>query len=160
MGVGGGVTGLRSGAQHRQRDQGQNQGAAAEAASPSTALAPVPSSLPIVFALADGFTPQLHLSYESRYKVWDLRTVFLSFLIFLHFICQTEEARICPQPWAHENITVHTLFYDGFVHFFIQQANNENIRTQLGKDVFSLEDSITYISFLVAAVLQVRILTC
>lgn len=44
--------------------------------------------------------------------------------------------------------------------FFIQQANNENISTQLGKDVFSLEDSITYISFLVAAVLQVRILTC
>ena len=57
-------------------------------------------------------------------------------------------------------LTSDTLFYDGFVHFFIQQANNENISTQLGKDVFSLEDSITYISFLVAAVLQVRILTC
>lgn len=68
MGFGGGVTGLRSGAQHRQRDQGQNQGAAAEAASPSTALAPVPSSLPIVFALADGFTLQLRC-FASRYKV-------------------------------------------------------------------------------------------
>lgn len=52
------------------------------------------------------------------------------------------------------------LFCDGFVHFIIQQANNENIRTQLGKDVFSLEDSITYISFLVVAVLQFQILTC
>ena len=56
-----------------------------------------------------------------------------------------------------KNIIVHTLFYDGFVHFIIQQANNENIRVQLGKDVFSLEDSITHLSFLVAAVSQVRI---
>lgn len=37
MGVGGGVTGLRSGAQHRQCGHGQNQSAAVEAASPRTA---------------------------------------------------------------------------------------------------------------------------
>lgn len=58
-------------------------------------------SLPAVSALADGFTPKLRC-FGSWHEVWDLRTVFLSFLIFLHFICWTEEARIYPQPWAHE----------------------------------------------------------
>lgn len=44
-------------------------------------------------------------------------------------------------------------FYDGFVHFNIQQTI-KIIRTkmQLGKGVFSLEDSITCISISVVAV--------
>lgn len=105
----------------------------------------------------------LHWSYDAldsgtRCEIKGL--LFCPFLFFCTLSAKQKRPEFTFNLEHMKNITVHMLFYDRFVHFIIQQANNENIRTQLRKDVFSLEDSITYISFLVVAVLQFQILTC
>lgn len=53
----------------------------------------------------------------------------MSFLVFLHFICLTDEPEFSHNLDHMKNIfEVDMPFYNECVHFTIQQTNNENLQ--------------------------------